>query len=43
MYVEIVDVSNHVPDQEIVNLQIWNAYEIFVAWKMAVVDNSLIV
>ena len=43
MYVEIVDVSNHVTDQETVNLQIWNAHEVFVVWMMAVVDKSLIV
>ena len=41
--VEIVDVLNHVEDQGIVDLQIWNVYKIFVAWKMAVVINSLIV
>ena len=43
MHVEIVDVTNHVADLEIVILQIWNVYTIFVAWKMAVVGNSMIV
>ena len=43
MYVEIVDVSNHVADLETVNLQIWNAHKVFVVWKKAVEANSLIV
>ena len=31
MYAETVDVSNHVADQETVNLQIQNAHKVFVA------------
>ena len=43
MCVEIVDVFGHVEDQGVVDLQIWNVYKAFVAWKMAVVGNSPIV